>query len=471
MRINRPFSFVVKQVITVAVRRTVIGFIVFSALSGVTLAYQAAQPINTAYAAPPPDSCFTYERKMIVVDGAWVEQDEIWITGYSIDNAAGCPSDLELPGTINNLPVTIVGGTRKITIQQPDGSYTNVFHHALDGVTSLTIPSSVKRLAGLQHLNVTNLTIPNTVTSFGDCSKGQNDQNWQCHENGGGVLGGVVTSRQPFDLVFEAGSPITTFAWGAFYNSNLKSIVLPSSLTDIQSDAFYGNQLTSVTLPSSVGSIDPSAFSMQSPFGPAAEAELYSGDPARVKAVLDSVYYTRLTTDNPANPNNLQSVAYIQQDWSDFDNDGNTDEYVNFGGHLVNPASVTLNYTNANNTELQQSVTYVGQLLGSSTMLTNYVVSQGPDITQQQDLTAYYRVGQTVTFTAPAIDGYFTPEPATRTFVLGAATNSYDFVYTQPAIPGIARLSETGVSMWFIATAAVVALLTSSAFILRQLRS
>ena len=42
-------------------------------------------------------------------------------------------------------------------------------------------------------------------------------------------------------------------------------------------------------------------------------------------------------------------------------------------------------------------------------------------------LAAYYRIGDSVTITPPAINGYDTPP--TQTLVLGAADNQYSYVY------------------------------------------
>lgn len=57
---------------------------------------------------------------------------------------------------------------------------------------------------------------------------------------------------------------------------------------------------------------------------------------------------------------------------------------------------------------------------------------------------SYWRVGQTVTFTAPSIPGYQTPSPATQTFVLGAATSTYKFIYSQPISGGSAGTNQGG---------------------------
>lgn len=80
-------------------------------------------------------------------------------------------------------------------------------------------------------------------------------------------------------------------------------------------------------------------------------------------------------------------------------------------------------------------------------------------------LDAYYRMGDSVTIDPPAIDGYITPEP--QTFVLGAADNTFSYVYTRPSTGtggGTAsptaddQLAQTGLSLWFIAGLAALAM-------------
>lgn len=62
-------------------------------------------------------------------------------------------------------------------------------------------------------------------------------------------------------------------------------------------------------------------------------------------------------------------------------------------------------------------------------------------------------MGQTVSLTAPAVSGYDTPSPATRSYVLGAMTNSYDLTYAPlsgiPATVTTAagKLLETGTKL------------------------
>lgn len=265
------------------------------------------------------------------------------------------------------------------------------------------------------------------------------------------------------------GTNVTSIGTQAFYNNQLTSVTIPSSVTSIGNLAFSGNQLTSVTIPSSVTSIGSyafeanairevtipnsvtsigeRAFGLQTPDGRAYDRFDWDDDPASVamhNQTVSEFFYTRLYTEDPSNPNNLQSeVIFYETELDGLDQDW--DEIAVVGGHIVIPASAELQYVNQTNTSLQASQTFTGQL-PSDTYLTNYNVSQGPTIPLPVDgwsptteevqaaldaLSAYYRIGDTVTIDPPAIDGYITPEP--QTFVLGAADNTFSYAYSQPA--------------------------------------
>jgi len=56
------------------------------------------------------------------------------------------------------------------------------------------------------------------------------------------------------------GNSVTHVGWGAFAENSLTSITIGNSVTSISYAAFAANQLTSVTIPDSVTSIDDSAF-------------------------------------------------------------------------------------------------------------------------------------------------------------------------------------------------------------------
>ncbi len=254
--------------------------------------------------------------------------------------------------------------------------------------------------------------------------------------------------------------------------------------------AFTSKNLTSVTIPSSVTSIGFGAFAVQSQWGGDLDIGtngapyFWSNDPAEVQAAYDSIWYVRLYTEDPTNPNGLTN-SIMDEDWwwgDDANANGLNDS---LGGHLINPASVELQYFNASNTSLQASQTFTGLLSGNH--LTNYMVTQGPVVSIPADpenptpteqtaineaLSAYYRIGDEVTITPPAIDGYITPE--VQTFVLGAADNTFSYVYTLPAgtsTPSTTGggLAATGASLFvYVAGAAMMSILGAAMLVLRR---
>jgi len=88
-------------------------------------------------------------------------------------------------------------------------------------------------------VNVTSLTIPESVTSIGSSAFANT---------------GLTSITIP--------SSVTSIAAGAFYNcSSLTSVTIPANVTSIENGTFYNcSSLTSITIPSSVTSIGESAF-------------------------------------------------------------------------------------------------------------------------------------------------------------------------------------------------------------------
>ena len=289
-------------------------------------------------------------------------------------------------------------------------------------------------------------------------------------------------------------SSVTSIGFGAFSSNQLTSVTIPSSVTSIGSSAFEANAIREVTIPNSVTSIGEWAFGLQTPQGRAYDRFDLGSDPASValsNQTVSEFFYTRLYTEDPSNPNNLQSeIVFYETELDGLDEDW--DEPTIVGGHIVNPASAELRYVNQTNTSLQASQTFTGQL-PSDTYLTNYNVSQGPTIPLPVDgwsptteevqaaldaLSAYYRIGDTVTIDPPAIDGYITPEP--QTFVLGAADNTFSYVYSQhaSATPGTgtgagdsdAELANTGAPMALYVAGALGMSMTGAYALLRKRR-
>ena len=134
---------------------------------------------------------------------------------------------------------------------------------------------------------------------------------------------------------------------------------------------------------------------------------------------------------------------------------------------------------------VQQSVTFTGKVTGSETPLSDRKLPSGvtipspavlwdPTPAEEQAITnalkaVFWRIGDTVTFTAPSIAGYQTPSPATKTFVLGASTNVRTILYTQGSSgssAGGGTLVNAGLQA-LVFTVASTALLAMSLFVFR----
>ena len=125
--------------------------------------------------------------------------------------------------------------------------YSNPLYYAnhlyLNGVevTNLTIPNSVTSIGSYAFYGcsgLTSVTIPNSVTSIGSNAF---------------AYSGLTSITIP--------NSVTTIGYGVFYGcSGLTSVTIPNSVTTIGSNAFAYSGLTSVTIPNSVTSIGNSAF-------------------------------------------------------------------------------------------------------------------------------------------------------------------------------------------------------------------
>lgn len=106
---------------------------------------------------------------------------------------------------------------------------------------------------------------------------------------------------------------VTSIGDWAFEDNQLTSVSLSEGLQTIGLGAFAGNKLTEVTLPSTLTSLDPTAFSYQNPWGGTVELNtdpthyMWSSDPAIVQSVYDSMWYVRLHTADPSNPQGFTS--------------------------------------------------------------------------------------------------------------------------------------------------------------------
>jgi len=189
----------------------------------------------------------------------------ITITGYTGPGGA-----VDIPGTINGLPVTCIG-------EAAFSDCTNL--------TSVTIPNNVASI-GYWMFNgctsLTSVTIGNSLTTIGygafDSCTSLSVITVVANNPVYSSVDGVLFNKSQTALLLypagKAGSQYTipnsvtniggeSFVWpGAFYScTSLTNIIIPNSVTSIGDGAFLGcTSLTSITIPDSVTSIGNSAF-------------------------------------------------------------------------------------------------------------------------------------------------------------------------------------------------------------------
>jgi hypothetical protein len=235
-------------------------------------------------------------------------------------------------------------------------------------------------------------------------------------------------------------------------------------VTSIGLAAFAVNQLTSVNIPNSVTSLDPGAFALQSNLGGYAAREIIdSSDPVRAQAAMNQIWYSRLYTDDPGNPNSLiDTIATESITGTDFNADG--DQTDSLGGHIINPANVTLSYHDSQGNELQPSTGHAGS------GLSDYLVSSNPT----NDLNLYYRLGDVENFAPPDIDGYVLADSIDLT--LSLPNNTHTFVYvsstnTPSTVPNNAKAPNTGIGSLGSSYMALVLIIGSTGFIVAKFRN
>jgi hypothetical protein len=302
--------------------------------------------------------------------------------------------------TISN-SVTSMGSyafsANQLTSVTIPGSVTSIGDYAFstNQLTSVTIPGSLTSIGNgvFENNQLTSVTIPGSVTSIGN---------------------GAFTGNQLASLTIPGS--VTSISNGAFTANQLTSVTIPGSLTSIGDFVFAFNKLVSVTIPDSVILIEDSAFAWQSSLGRDLTTELFSGDPVRAQAAMNQIWYSRLYTDDPGNPNSLiDTIATESITGTDFNADG--DQTDSLGGHIINPANVTLSYHDSQGNELQPSTGHAGS------GLSDYLVSSNPT----NDLNLYYRLGDVENFAPPDIDGYVLADSIDLT--LSLPNNTHTFVY------------------------------------------
>ena len=416
---------------------------------------------DSAQAATPPDSCFAFDAGTGTITDYYDNE---------ADNPANpaCPRAVDVPGTI--------GGVAVVRIGTVGGGYPGPF--TSKSLTSVTIPIGVTSIGDYAFTSnqLTSVTIPSSVTSIGDSAFSDNQLASVTITSGVTSIGGLAFSNNQLTSV-TIPSSVTSIGYSAFaYNqltsvtihsgvtsidhstfayNQLTSVTIPSSVTSIGYYAFSYNQLTSVTIPSSVTSINPTAFAVQNPWGRHMDDDtsgvpyLRSDDPAEVQRAYDSIWYVKLYTADPSNPQNIQDDV-TSENWGLWGEDANTNGTTrdSLGGHIVNPARTIVNTVDKSGNTIKASEQFTGTKSSDGSALTDYSASASGafaplypgDVTpaEQSAMDAgfaqYYRLGQTKSFTAPStIGGLSLLRPTSpHSLTLANPVNTVDFVYGTP---------------------------------------
>ena len=452
-----------------------------------------------SYAATPPDSCFGFAPSGNLIHNYYDNE------GNNPSNPA-CPRDVDIPYSIGGVAVLSIvsgfSGKHLTSVTIPNSvNYIGYGVFANNDLTSVTIPNSVNNIGGSAFANndLTSVTIPDNGMYLSD-SLFDNNQLTSVTVPGSVQLGNRVFSNNKLTSVtisegvesigqwafadnnltsVTIPSSVTTIEYGAFQRNSLTSVTISEGVESISVNAFDSNNLTSVTIPRSVTSILPAAFTYNQTAYPSAEfrAMIESSDTATKQTARDAINFVALSIEGGGNPNNLKD-----------------DVFPGYGGHLINPARLVVNYLSSDSGTIAPAFTTVGQR-ADGTPITSYLVKDAgtypnpvddssPTPAEQAAIDAYwaqyYRVGQSVSLTLPDVAGYVTPTPAQRTFNLGAANTTENITYLasaegagdsqSPATPVAGdSLAETGVNAAAM-IASALAMLTVGIAVLAQSR-
>ncbi len=171
------------------------------------------------------------------------ESDPSIVIGCTADACNGMA--ITIPSSNSGTPVTSIASGAFAELQ----------------LTGVTIPNTITSIGswafGANHL--TTARIPNSVLTVGDGAFNGNDLETL-------TIGNSVTSigARAFELnelaTVSIPNSVTTIGSQAFMSNQLTTLTLGSSLTGIPSVAFARNFLTSVTIPNSVTTIGDNAF-------------------------------------------------------------------------------------------------------------------------------------------------------------------------------------------------------------------
>ncbi|MET0979638.1 MAG: leucine-rich repeat protein, partial [Candidatus Saccharimonadales bacterium] len=403
-----------------------------SSMSSDAFSYNTVTSVTyngTTYSSSQPaqPACFQHDNDMLT------EYRYLDLTLLISDGIICAATFIDIPQSLDGIPITKIG----------DAAFTS------KQLSSIVIPDGVTSIGSeaFSYNRLTSLTIPNSVTSIGDFA---------------------VSSNRLSSLTIP--NSVTTIGSGAFFANSIANLIVPDSVTSVGDFAFESNQLTSLTLgcgvdtigqeqyainklkeviiPGCIKTVDPTAFFGQNPWGGIIDQGydpahyLYSYDASVLQLVHDNLWYVQLHTSDPSNPNHITD-GIVDEAWytGDLNNDGDLTDSI--GGHLVNPATITVHYVDESGEHLSADIQATGHLNGG-VGLTDYLVKNVPTpgfsdagfpTAQEQaaleiSLSQYYRLGQSVSLAAPSIAGYTLLNPTSpHSARLTSTANDMSFVY------------------------------------------
>lgn len=378
-------------------------------------------------------------RSSDIATGAWVNIDDPTscfqieagvIIGYN-DHVGGvstnptCPKDVVIPSVIGGMEVTSIG----------DSAFYN------NQITSVIMPDTVTSIrdGAFADNQITSVIMPDTVTSIGEDA-------FACNK---------LTFITVPDSVVSLGD-------GAFSCNNLTSVTLGNGLTALGRAVFAINKLTEVTIPDNIETIDSMAFFGQNPWGGAIDDgsdpahDWFSDDLSVREQVFNNIWYVRLYTEDPTNPNELQDGITDESLWT-YDINNDDDENDSIGGHLINASRTTIHYRSKTGATIAPIQTLTGQL-DDDTDLSDYLVKnvetpvfddvQNPTPEEQAELedsfSVFYRSGDSRTFTPPDIADYFTPPSQIKTLTAGDNTVTFTYASNLLSVPFATNAASSG---------------------------
>lgn len=204
-----------------------------------------------------------------------VKDGTVCIADNAFDNTVETPAQhqtnlttISFPNTLKCIGDKAFKGCYNLTDFALPSSLTRIDLLAFQGCTSITridIPDGVTHIGGSVFSGCTqleNISIPDGVVSIGSfilqgTKYYNNKENW---ENGALYVGKHLVETQGLSGFYQIKDGTLTIASHALANQTLSCLVVPSSVTHINSNAVYCNKLKTMYLPATVTHIAEDAF-------------------------------------------------------------------------------------------------------------------------------------------------------------------------------------------------------------------